>query len=59
MPDRIEALEGIANHIQKFWDPRMRKAFLTYVDDPNQKEVKPIVLAAIAEHRALIEPLAE
>ncbi|MBU0589743.1 MAG: formate dehydrogenase subunit delta [Gammaproteobacteria bacterium] len=24
MPDRSEALEGIATHLQKFWDPRMR-----------------------------------
>ena len=23
-PDREEALEGIANHIRKFWEPRMR-----------------------------------
>ena len=23
---------GIANHIKKFWDPRMRKAIFAYVD---------------------------
>ncbi len=28
MPDHAEALEGIALHIQKFWEPRMRREFL-------------------------------
>ena len=23
-PDRSEAMDGIANHIRKFWEPRMR-----------------------------------
>ena len=27
-----EALEGIAEHITKFWDPRMRRMFFAYVD---------------------------
>ena len=31
-PDRNEAIEGIANHIQKFWEPRMRKALLDFLD---------------------------
>ena len=24
MPDRAEAVEGVATHIHKFWEPRMR-----------------------------------
>ena len=31
LPDRAEGLEGIATHIRKFWDPRMRQALLTAV----------------------------
>jgi formate dehydrogenase subunit delta len=31
-PDRGEALEGIANHIQKFWEPRMRTALLDFLE---------------------------
>jgi formate dehydrogenase subunit delta len=27
-----EVVPGIANHIKKFWDPRMRKAIFAYVD---------------------------
>ncbi|TEA77501.1 formate dehydrogenase subunit delta [Allopusillimonas ginsengisoli] len=32
MPDHDEALEGIANHIQKFWEPRMRTALLDFLN---------------------------
>jgi formate dehydrogenase subunit delta len=27
-----EIVPGIANHIKKFWDPRMRKVIFAYVD---------------------------
>jgi formate dehydrogenase subunit delta len=39
-----EVVPGIANHIRKFWDPRMRKAIFAYIDaggeglDPQVKE---------------------
>lgn len=27
-----EVVPGIANHIKKFWDPRMREAIFAYID---------------------------
>ena len=39
-----EIVPGIANHIKKFWDPRMLKAIYAYIDaggdglDPQVKE---------------------
>jgi len=27
-----EVVRGIADHIKKFWDPRMRKAIFAYID---------------------------
>eukprot|EP01034_Spumella_vulgaris_P000645 gene645-854_t len=42
MPDRPEALEGIATHLKKFWDPRMRQQFLLVVD-ADTAALKPIV----------------
>ncbi len=39
-----EIVPGIANHIKKFWDPRMRNAIFAYIDsggdglDPPVKE---------------------
>jgi formate dehydrogenase subunit delta len=54
MPNRDEALHGIAKHLKNFWDPRMRKAFLHQVDEPNPQGISEIVLAAVHAHRDLI-----
>ncbi|MET3819033.1 MULTISPECIES: formate dehydrogenase subunit delta [Burkholderia] len=61
MPDREEALTGIAEHIRRFWEPRMRRALLAALDDPSSaaaQRAAPIVLAAIAAHRASLIPAA-
>jgi formate dehydrogenase subunit delta len=52
-PDRAEALEGIANHIRKFWEPRMRREFLTLLDAGGEG-VSAIVREALQRHRALL-----
>ena len=31
-PDQNEAMEGIANHIRKFWEPRMRLQLFQAMD---------------------------
>ena len=31
-PQRADAIAGIANHIQRFWDPRMRRQILVHLD---------------------------
>jgi formate dehydrogenase subunit delta len=54
MPDRPEALEGIANHIRKFWEPRMRAEFLRILDAAEGAEISPIVREAVQAHRALL-----
>jgi formate dehydrogenase subunit delta len=32
-PTREEAVAGVLNHIQKFWEPRMRRAIIAYRQD--------------------------
>jgi len=55
MPDREEAEEGLALHLKKFWDPRMRRAFLELVDDAaRRQELRAIVQAAVRQHRAML-----
>ncbi|AQQ27188.1 formate dehydrogenase subunit delta [Burkholderia orbicola] len=61
MPDRDEALTGIAEHIRRFWEPRMRRGLLTALDDPSSEagqRATPIVRDAIAAHRASLVPAA-
>jgi len=54
MPDQQEALEGIAQHLKKFWDPRMRRALLARLDGPDSQHIREIVLLALRTHRDAI-----
>lgn len=58
MPDRGEAIEGIALHIQRFWEPRMRRALLAGVDAGEAGALSEIVRTAIDTHRAQLAPVA-
>ncbi len=58
-PDRDEAMAGIADHIRKFWEPRMRREILAAVGTEAGAELHEIVAAALARHRALLEPAPE
>jgi formate dehydrogenase subunit delta len=31
-PDHAQAVDGVATHIKRFWDPRMRKEILAHLD---------------------------
>ncbi len=31
-PDHATAVNGVATHLKRFWDPRMRKEIVAYVD---------------------------
>jgi len=55
-PDPQAVSEGIAGHIKRFWDPRMRRALLAHIDASAGEGCKPAVLAAIASHRANLAP---
>lgn len=46
-----KAVPGIAEHIRKFWDPRMRTAILTHLD-AGGTGLDPSVRAAIATLRS-------
>ena len=58
MPDREEALTGIADHIRRFWEPRMRRALLAELDAPdaNGIEMSGIVREALVKHRDELTP---
>lgn len=56
MPDRDEAIDGIAQHIRRFWDPRMRTALLAAIDADHAQALRPMVSDAIARHRADLQP---
>lgn len=61
MPDRAEGVEGIANHIQKFWEPRMRIAMLKFLETQpdgqlGETGLSEIALQAISQNRERLTP---
>ena len=53
MPEHDEALDGVAQHIQKFWEPRMRGRILTVLAQPDEAaQLRPLVRDALQRHAA-------
>jgi len=60
-PDRAEGEEGIVNHIQKFWEPRMRRAMLDFLESSPDGQsgntgLNEIVLQAILANKERLRP---
>lgn len=62
LPDQDEAAEGIANHIQKFWEPRMRRELLGFLDAhpdgrvDDECRLHPLVLGTVTAQRQRLTP---
>lgn len=54
MPDRQQAVQDIANHIRRFWEPRMRRAILESLDQNSAQGMSDIVREALSTHRQLL-----
>ncbi len=56
IPDRAEALEGIATHIRKFWEPRMRRQILEHLDQAQGASLHDLVREALQANRSRLQP---
>ena len=58
MPDHEEALAGVADHIRRFWEPRMRRALLASLDRPDAGglQMSAIVKDALLANRDRLTP---
>lgn len=54
-PDRAAAIEGVASHLKRFWEPRMRREILA-IFDAGGEEMAPLVAEAIAANRERLTP---
>jgi len=54
MPDREQAQSDIASHIKRFWEPRMRRSLLQYVDQHGGVELMEIVLDTLRKQREAV-----
>ena len=57
-PDRQEAIDGIATHIHKFWEPRMRMRLIDAVAAGHAQVLMPLVSDSIKTHQNKLRPLA-
>jgi formate dehydrogenase subunit delta len=55
MPDPQEVDDGIAGHIRKFWEPRMRRQLFAHVDHGGEG-LAPAVLRSLRAHREALLP---
>ncbi|WP_353396065.1 formate dehydrogenase subunit delta [Hydrogenophaga sp. 5NK40-0174] len=53
-PQHAVAVEGVANHIRKFWEPRMRRDLLAWVDANGATDLHPLVAEVVADQRERI-----
>jgi formate dehydrogenase subunit delta len=61
MPNRDDALEGIATHILKFWAPSLRSTLLSFLEQhPNGSNgtisLSPLSLEALVQYQEKIRP---
>jgi len=55
-PDKEKGARGVATHIRNFWEPRMRRQILAYLDETNGSGLSPLVLTALRTHRQELVP---
>lgn len=46
VPDQAVIAEKLADHLKRYWDPRMRDELIAYAGD-HRGELSPVLLAAI------------
>jgi formate dehydrogenase subunit delta len=55
-PDKMKGAQGVATHIKNFWEPRMRRQILDYVDAQEGEGLSDVVLTALRSHRDELTP---
>jgi formate dehydrogenase subunit delta len=55
-PDQVEARKEIANHLKKFWAPRMRTKLLDHVERSEGQGLSDELLASVREYRTMLMP---
>lgn len=53
-PDRDAARAGIADHLARFWEKRMRQSLYASLDQGGANDLAPLVGEALAEYREQI-----
>lgn len=57
-PNQEEASREVANHLKKFWAPRMRSQLLEHVDNHRGIGLSTMLLTSVSTHRTALDPKA-
>ena len=55
-PDHAVAVDGVAQHVKRFWEPRMRRAIYAWLDEQGGAGLRPLALEALRTQRTLLTP---
>ena len=55
-PDREVAIEGIAAHLKRFWEPRMRRELVQWVDEHAGEGLTELAATAVKANRDRLLP---
>ena len=47
-PDKTAGAQSVANHIKRYWDPRMRREIVAYYREKGGAGLDPIARSAVA-----------
>jgi formate dehydrogenase subunit delta len=53
MPNRDEAMHDIAQHVRRFWEPRMRQQLFEHIDTHHGEGIDALVMDALLRNRAM------
>jgi formate dehydrogenase subunit delta len=56
MPDRDQAIEDIASHLRRMWEPRMRRALYAHIDQVGAGELSALLQEVVTTRRTELEP---
>lgn len=56
LSDRQEAIDGVANHLRRYWEPRMRRELLEHVARLGDAALHPLVSQALQMRRDQLMP---
>jgi formate dehydrogenase subunit delta len=54
--DVARAQAGVVDHLRRFWDPRMRRALYSWLDQHDGEGLHPLAREAITTHRERLTP---
>jgi formate dehydrogenase subunit delta len=48
-PDHAAAIDGVCNHLRKFWEPRMRKKIIAHLRETGGGDLNELARAGVAK----------